>query len=540
MKFPMIDAKISDQIVNAICHTLAHSLWQGLLLALAGGMIILATRNAKPSIRYNLLVSALGLFFAGVIVTFVLQCKTFHSVVIATNDAGAGNRSIPVLSGPVLFTPRLTDIVSAYLNSHHTTIVLVWFLLICARSIQLGTGLYSIYRLKHVQVHPVSRDWEIRFRELMDALGIRRMVRLLESGLVKVPSALGHFKPVVLVPVGLLTALSPGEVEAILLHELAHIRRHDFLVNLLQHAMEIIFFFNPAVLWISQLIKTERENCCDDIALRQSNNRTAYIRALLLSQEYRSGLPAQALAFHGNTKGLLARVNRMALRRNRSLSLVERTVLALCLTLSGVLMSAATRTKTVPPRTLATAPLSLPSRQTSLLPQQTSLQPRQNGNIMLAAHPADRIAQPRSRNPISRNTVTTKQDTSTLAHLWQGITGDTTPAPEPTPATRPTPEGQPPYAYQAGAYRSAGRRYQAYHQQLDSLNKVMLTAILTDLQKDGIIQSSKDDLEFRLTGQEFIINGEPQKDAIFQRYKQKYVPGEGSNGWTWTHSQHSP
>src|ERR1700749_4616836 len=119
--------------------------------------------------------------------------------------------------------------------------------------------------------------WNERMQQLAALMGIRQTISLLESGIAKVPMVIGHLKPVILIPIGLLTALSAEEVEAILVHELAHIKRRDYLVNMLQSLMEIIFFFNPAVLWISQLIKTERENCCDDMVVEQSSNRISYI-----------------------------------------------------------------------------------------------------------------------------------------------------------------------------------------------------------------------------------------------------------------------
>jgi beta-lactamase regulating signal transducer with metallopeptidase domain len=106
-----------------------------------------------------------------------------------------------------------------------------------------------------------------RISELSEQLHIKRSVQLLQSPVATVPAVVGFFKPVILFPAAMLAGLSPSEIEGILIHELAHIKRQDFLVNMLQHFIEMIFFFNPAVLWVSSLIKIERENCCDDIAV---------------------------------------------------------------------------------------------------------------------------------------------------------------------------------------------------------------------------------------------------------------------------------
>ena len=153
---------------------------------------------------------------------------------------------------------------------------------------------------------------------------------------------IGHLKPVIIVPVGLLIALSAEEVEAILIHELAHIRRRDYLVNMLQSGMEIVFFFNPAVLWVSKLIKTERENCCDDLAVAQNNNKINYIRALVSCEEYQASVPAYAMGFPGEKNSLLSRVKRIVSNRNYSLNLFEKTILAVCLVLFGLGVSAFT------------------------------------------------------------------------------------------------------------------------------------------------------------------------------------------------------
>ncbi|WP_317169490.1 M56 family metallopeptidase [Mucilaginibacter humi] len=163
---------------------------------------------------------------------------------------------------------------------------------------------------------------------------------LLESGLTKAPMVIGNLKPVILMPIGLLTALTTAEVEAILVHELAHIKRRDYLVNLLQSLMEIVFFFNPAVLWVSQLIKAERENCCDDLAPAQSSDKVSYVRALLSCEEYQQSVPAYVMAFPGGNGSLFDRVKRIAGNRNHSLNLLEKTMLAICLVVSGLCMSA--------------------------------------------------------------------------------------------------------------------------------------------------------------------------------------------------------
>ncbi|HEY9259181.1 M56 family metallopeptidase, partial [Chitinophaga sp.] len=155
---------------------------------------------------------------------------------------------------------------------------------------------------------------------------------------VKVPAAIGTLKPVILVPLGMLTKLSADQVEAILLHELAHIRRNDYFVNLLQSFAETLFFFNPAVLWLSSLIRAERENCCDDMVVAGPSSRKVYISALVAFQQHyiNDNSIGMAMAFPGKQHTLLDRVRRIVSNENRHLNLAEKlmllgSIMAICL-----------------------------------------------------------------------------------------------------------------------------------------------------------------------------------------------------------------
>jgi len=176
---------------------------------------------------------------------------------------------------------------------------------------------------------------------------------LLESSLVEVPMMAGVFKPVILVPLGLLTQLPPRQVEAILLHELAHIRRKDYFVNLLQSIAEIIFFFNPAMLWISALIREERENCCDDIAVGESCSKKEYIHALVSFQEYRQST-SYVLAFAGDKNHLLERVKRIVHNDNKTLNMREKLFLLISVFITAGITMAYVQLSPVPVKPLAT------------------------------------------------------------------------------------------------------------------------------------------------------------------------------------------
>jgi hypothetical protein len=181
--------------------------------------------------------------------------------------------------------------------------------------------------------------WKQRITELAKTLRLQRPVVLLESAIIKVPMVVGLIKPVILIPVGLLSNFPPAQIEAALLHELAHIRRNDYLVNLLQSFTEIIFFFNPSVHWLSSLIREERENCCDDIAIGCIKNKKQFIHALVAFQEYimLESNKSIAIAFAGQKKYLLNRVRRIIYNENKKLNAMEKGILIFSIVVTSLI-----------------------------------------------------------------------------------------------------------------------------------------------------------------------------------------------------------
>jgi len=322
---------LPENIAQVICRILLHSLWQGLVLAILIGAAMLFTQKSSAAKRYKLLVGLLCLFTLSFIFTLVmaLNSHTNLSPVIQNNSPGNSGDIWELLNYNLL-----------YIQKHADIIVLIWLLVFCLRSFKMMFGLYALERLKRTKVSRIGAEWEQKVSALAQTMGIKRAVSLLESAIIKVPVAIGYLKPLILIPVGMVNALGPQEVEAIVLHELAHIRRRDYLVNLLQSFVETIFFFNPAVLWLSSLIRTEREHCCDDVAVGHTKNKLRYVSALVHFEEYRLATPGYALAFTGKNGGMLQRLERMAANRNRSLSKLEMVGLALLLLVSSLLIAA--------------------------------------------------------------------------------------------------------------------------------------------------------------------------------------------------------
>jgi bla regulator protein BlaR1 len=318
----------SEILIRKIGLTLLHSLWLGILLAIGAGLVLLFTKKAKPELRYNLLTGLLCLFVIAIGFTFFLVDSNPGST-RAIDQQPTGNPVVREVfsSAPTFSQSNAVTAVSDFLTRNAETLTIIWLLMIAIKSMRLSIGIYRLEYLKTNQVYQIGDDWEKKVAHYANQMGILKSVTVMQSGLVKIPMVLGHFKPVILVPLGVISSIPSDQIEMVLLHELAHIRRLDFFVNFLQHLTELLFFFNPGVLWISSLIRKERENCCDDMALRYSGNKVVYINALLSFREYQMANPVYSVAFNSESS-LVQRARRIASRSNATLKLSEKLILA--------------------------------------------------------------------------------------------------------------------------------------------------------------------------------------------------------------------
>jgi bla regulator protein blaR1 len=309
-------------MIQAICWALVHSLWQGVLLALAGGGVILCTKRAAAAVRYRLLCGLFGLFLAGMGLTFFYEWTMLSGI----GDTGVG-----------VSMNWLGD----WCSAHAVQIVTAWLFVTIVKSIRMAAGWRYMRRMRREGLAAPAL-WVERIDQLSRRLAITRTVRLVESALVRVPMVIGQLRPIIYIPLGLINHLPASEMEAVLLHELAHIRRYDHVVNMVQQVAECLLFFNPGFLWISSLLREERENCCDDIAIAHTRDRVEFVRALVRFKEH--SLRGMALAFPGNRRQLLHRVLRISRQENKTLSGRERLVLlGGCLVLMCLLVARAGR-----------------------------------------------------------------------------------------------------------------------------------------------------------------------------------------------------
>ena len=211
--------------------------------------------------------------------------------------------------------------------------------------------LLVVLAAKWIKAYQYTHDLEVRGLKKIDVnyrlfverlchqLGIKRPVKVFLSELVKSPLTIGFLKPIILIPVASINHLSTDQLEAVLLHELAHIKRYDYLLNLLLSVIEVALFFNPFMQLIGRHIKRERENSCDDWVLQYEYNAASYAKALLKLATFHTSIPSFAMNAVDQNHTLLIRVKRMIEKKDRSFN--YRNQLLALLLISGVLSSIA-------------------------------------------------------------------------------------------------------------------------------------------------------------------------------------------------------
>jgi hypothetical protein len=311
-------------LLHAAGWALIHFLWQGAIIAalLAVGNIALRHRPANQ--RYLAGCLAMGLMLLAPLLTFG---RLYHPNAVPVNrseqsafpralpEFGPAVRALPSPPRPTSHVNRVGPSIavaqSAGLLPERLMpwLVYSWLAGVCGLSGRLCLGWFSVRCLRHNSMPLVEPSWAAKLDELRKHLALRKPIALFQSALVEVPAVIGFVRPVILVPITLFTGLSPGQLEALLAHELAHIRRHDSVVNLVQNLVEVLLFYHPAVWWVSRRLREEREHCCDELAVQVCGDRLDYARALTALEELRGASPAWSLGAKGGT--LFQRIRRI-------------------------------------------------------------------------------------------------------------------------------------------------------------------------------------------------------------------------------------
>ncbi len=324
MKF-LIDHLLADRaLTEAFGWAILHSLWQGAGVALLLAACLGVLRHQSANLRYYVSLVALVTMFGLFVGSFIYAYQPNQYAAGQALDQSPDSLAQLLLHGlwSEAARPLTWEGCQSWPDYYHWAmqtfgqsidwVVTLWFVGVGLFLLRFLSGLAYTYRLRQVGTVPIGPEWEARLLAVKTRLGMTRAVKMFESALVAVPTVAGWLRPVILFPVGMLTALPPHELESILAHELAHIKRNDYLINLLQSLVEVVLFYHPATWWISARIDEERENCCDDLAVATVGDAITYIRALAGLAELRTRTQAPALAVTGRSGQLLQRIKRIA------------------------------------------------------------------------------------------------------------------------------------------------------------------------------------------------------------------------------------
>jgi len=296
----LLESWVQNPLAAAVGWTLLHSLWEGALIAALLAAALLMIRSSRA--RYT----------AGCVAMLVMVGACGFTLIWVMPEAANGMRTIARTVFPAWAVQNGVYTGSAW--NPNLSAVVPWLAPLWIAGVWIFyaghvAGWLSVCRLRRRGVCCAPERWQKELARLSSCLQLSRPILLLESCLAETPMVIGHFRPFLLMPVGLLAGLPAAQIEAILLHELAHIGRRDYLVNVLQRLLEGLFFYHPAVWWISRIIRAERENCCDDVAVAMSGNAHEYAIALAALEQNRwTGREAAVAATGGN---LVKRIRRL-------------------------------------------------------------------------------------------------------------------------------------------------------------------------------------------------------------------------------------
>jgi TonB-dependent SusC/RagA subfamily outer membrane receptor len=308
--------------MNAIGWTLLHSLWQAFIL---GGIIFISFRLiGKNQAKSRYTAAALGMF--SILLTAIITFTHYLSLEI---------NKIHINTNEVFFSKEINfDFILQNKNIFNLSelekffpfIVNCWSIGTLLLCMHMLVSYYRAYRLKNKCAYSLSKENLHTALRLKEKLGIRKKILFKESGKIDVPCLIGYFKPVILLPVSMLSGIPNNQLEMIIAHELAHVYRHDYLFQTIQNIVEILFFYHPMVWWLSSVVKTEREHICDDLAVKICGESLTLIKALNNMETIRRKQHEMILGFPGKKENILKRAQRaigsnaiLNLKMNRSM-----------------------------------------------------------------------------------------------------------------------------------------------------------------------------------------------------------------------------
>ncbi len=321
---------IINNLIKAIGWSILHSLWQGAIIFAILFIALSVKSTMSARLKHNLSMGALFL-------TFFSFCLTFSSLFNLPAKSVADTTNIELNGVTLQQLYSFTNSWSFKTESYFPFIVALYILGISFQLVVLISSYLKLKQLKQSNIAAIPADWLAVAEKTLSKLNISKRVQFYLSEKINVPLVVGFFKPVVLFPVALVAQLDIKQVEAILIHELSHIRRNDYVLNLIKTGIETVLFFNPFVWLTSRFIHIEREHACDDLVVKFTEAPISYAHALLKLELIKDKTqPALSLAATGKNQHLYQRIKRITDMKTNYMN-AKQQILALCLTLATII-----------------------------------------------------------------------------------------------------------------------------------------------------------------------------------------------------------
>jgi bla regulator protein blaR1 len=328
---------ITGDFVRALGWTILHSMWQAFFIYACLRIVLKLWPLAGARIRYNLsLLSLSGIFtwFLATLYMHMQRLQDARATIIELHGPVSSQNPVPMQAVYHSQDPLIW--LFPNLELCFPLLVTLYIAGMTGMIIKLCSDLFQLHQIRTTRVEPMGAAWDKHLDKLAARLQIPRKVKLLISRHVQVPVMLGFLKPLILLPVAMVNNLTEEQLEAVLLHELAHIKRNDYLLNIFQSIVETILFFNPFIWLISKTIRIEREHCCDDLVIANTVQPLQYAHALVALEQYRLTANRLTMAAADSKQHLFHRIKRIMEMKTKHLNYSQKFLAVLIIATSLV------------------------------------------------------------------------------------------------------------------------------------------------------------------------------------------------------------
>ena len=319
-----------QNLIDVLGWTVFHSIWQGAIIGLVF-YLLLTTQNFKSSrTRFNAAWTTLFLQLLTSIGTFYYIWNTYANRLESLIYQESGSQNHFYLSGNNINSIQ-TSLLENLLNlpnQYIDWVSWVWLIGVSLMTLKMMGGFSYLFWLNKVSTDPLPMEIKLFLELKRKEAGVKRIIGKLSTQ-IQSPIVFGHFKPILLFPFALLSKLTPEQIEAVILHELAHIKRNDYILNIFQIFIEVVFYFHPVTWWLTSIVKREREHICDEEAAgKELKQKLSYAKALLIIQENDSISSIGSLAFAKKPSEMYLRIKRI-LEPSKNVNFMEKTTLGI-------------------------------------------------------------------------------------------------------------------------------------------------------------------------------------------------------------------